>query len=288
MKIKELRNYVTIHGHDLFGRSSEIIFRPSLEPGWWWEPTPGILKKIDSTVARTYGQTIQLEFRRYTLPEYEHIGILRLLGIRDVVISCPTGRPPYFGRALELYRALLPLLIETKEEPSYVTIGSSVTKTNPKHPNRFTKLYPSYGGKLIIDQYSEWKPLPYTQEKHEITEKLILSVMEKYPQGYPHSRYHLSRALSTVGIWKHHKRITWMKSGKGQQQTAWDFHNHRLADVLGALSLIHHLHLPSLHVKTYCGGHKSDMFALKQAEIAAVLTPLYVSQERERHAPLFA
>ena len=158
----------------------------------------------------------------------------------------------------------------TDEDFEYVTVKKPALFFHQQGDlRRYTSFYPSNHGEKDINIQRivcGWKPFQTLDNKYfSIKPKDVLLAMESFPQGYPISRYYISKTMSAIGIWKHHKRVTWPQH-HSPNETARLFCLHGLADLFGALALVDHERLPAVNVERIYGGHYSDLMAIKMAK----------------------
>jgi hypothetical protein len=253
---------VVVSGRDFFGRMSQIKFSPFYLPGWHWKCGREIVP-INSDIACCKPRRITLQYKEYILDMYEHIGALRWTGLDGVVIES-SSMPPYHGRVKELWDALKPFIAETKEEVPRIRprMHCSVMIFEKNDRGRGLSVSPT-NDRLIFRIFIEIEGMG--KENNYEFPMALEEVFGAYTIGWPPQLYYLSKSVALFG-WPHHKQIEWT-----QENTREIFLEkvslHRLADLLGGLSLITHDRLVSAQVISIRGGHKIDMDLIKMIQI---------------------
>lgn len=258
-----LKNVVTITGKDYWGRDAWITFYPGKIPGWQWQfgDLGEEIIKITSERFRFKARRVALTFLGKKLECFEHIGVLRWLGLDSVVIKSSPW-PPYHGRPLELWEKIYPNLekagiIDWQPLDRSVRFGSDGRFTsirNHEEEARFiatvTCRYPGIGAEEFeID-------LPGDERKLELA-------LEAHALGWPTWLYDVSKLASRIW-WPHHHRITWVQK-LGKDETMRLAVQHRMIDLLGVLAFIHPGDgLISGIVNSECAGHEIDLGAIQQ------------------------
>lgn len=268
MKTLRLQKAVTIEGSDFWGRKAWIKFIPSDIPGWFWRPDKNIKPiPITSRIAENQKNRITLSFLGHKLHVYEHIGVLRFLGINGVIIES-TPWPPYHGRPLELWDALKTQCIDGDTKLAWCTIKRAMVYKYPgTEQKRLTFIRPLARPGLRIEIVVEYNGLGYKELIVTLPEdkEILLSALSAYSQGWPRWRYALSRAASLCG-WPHHNKVVWPQEHT-PQKTLEQFALHRLVDVLGDFSLAHHKKLIAGVIISERSGHEADLETVKSLKL---------------------
>lgn len=268
MKALRLQKEVTVTGHDFWGRSAWITFTPAQMPGWFWktdektEPLPITLNLVSHHKNR-----LVLSARDKQLHIYEHIGVLRFLGIDGVIIKS-TSWPPYHGRALELWAALKTQCKESEEEIPWCTIKQSAGWPYPNtKQRRLTFIRPSRHPELNIQIVIEYPTLGRRELSVQLPRdrEILLQALGAYSQGWPLKRYAVSRLASLLG-WPHHTKVTWPQEHP-PERTLELFALHRLVDTLGAFSTVSNTQLLAGTIISERSGHKADLRTIQNLEI---------------------
>ncbi len=264
LKALRLQKEVTINGPDFWGRKAWIKFLPSETPGWFWkidkktEPLP-----ITLDIVSYHKNRLALSAHGKQLHIYEHIGILRFLGVDGVVIES-TPWPPYHGRALELWVALKGQCKESGEKIPWCTIKQPAGWQYPNiKQKRFTYVRPSHHPELNIHIVIEYPALGYRELSVQLPRdrEIFLQSLEAYSQGWSLKRYAVSRLASLSG-WPHHTKVTWPQE-HSKEKTLELFALHRLVDALGAFSTVSGTQLLAGTIISERSGHEGDFKTLK-------------------------
>ncbi len=266
-----LTKEVRVSGPNFLGFKSEIAFVPMDKPGWYFlvKDKNGTEQAIpiDYKIALSKFGTIQIKYENHEMDTYEHLGVLRFLGIDGVGIRKLSKSKwiPYLGGADAFYKQLSDYLKIT---------GELIPRIEPKmqsewqYPgkNRFVQIIPSIYLRLKVS--AQWEPFPRHYDSIQINEGsrdfLIEKVLPAKPQGYPSKRYHAAKIASFFG-WPNFNNITWPKD-LSPQEFSYQCWLHRVQDQLGGLSLVDHMSLPTgMCMYSYDAGHKGDLEALKKS-----------------------
>lgn len=270
---KILTESVTITGKGFWGGASgllefprkeaQITFHPYDKAGWWWKTKKYGDIPIDSSIAECGKSEITLRYKDEELHVWEHIGVLRFTGIDQVLIES-TPWPPYHGRAWELYEKILKegKLKSTNEKFLFTSIEEEIVHFYKKG-FRYTMLSQTLYKEVDVSIFCQWGNLPMIQRRVSVTPEFVEEIIQTHAQGYPSYRYPIAKLCARIGLFEHFDKVVWPKEYPSKKESALLFFEHRVADLLGALSLIDHERLPRLKVTTEFGGHKSDLMALK-------------------------
>ena len=193
---------------------------------------------------------------------FEHIGVLRWLGLDGVVVRSPRW-PPYI-RSGEMWEQLqshcTPNLNATIPR---VTVGQTIESTYPGGSRRYTKISPSRDDLLEVTLVIDY-PGVGRKELHYVDSDPLDTALLAYFIGWPPAMHYVSRGFGAIG-WPHHQRIQWSPENSPDATLA-HWANHRLIDLLGALSVIHPTGLLAGHVESYCSGHAADLEVIKASQ----------------------
>jgi len=273
-----LTKEVTVFGPNLFGLKTGVNFVPLNEPGWFLikrDKNKNIIKKapIDYKIAFCLKGRIQLRHDGIIVNIWEHIGILRFLGIDEIGIEMVDGCkwPPYLGGASLYYQKLRPYLKVTRGYIPKVAVKNNFTWTYPNDSKRFVSLKTRVNHELTLIISSQWKPFCRYEEtltlnsdmiNEDFMDFLINKVLPSKPQGYPGYNYYAIKVFSILG-WPNLKYISWPHDYCNTDKLSYDWWLHRVQDLLGDLSLVSHVALPIGQVCSYDGGHMADLMAIK-------------------------
>jgi UDP-3-O-acyl-N-acetylglucosamine deacetylase len=263
MKKLRLNESVTVKGYDLFGRKSSITFRPSEQPGWWWDNNGKVIP-IDRKIVKLKKNQLILEKNGQKLHTIEHILVLRWLGLDGVIIQSDSW-PPYHGRPQEIWDSLKPKTSPVAEEVKW---GQHLCFKHVHHDdNRTVQFCPGLSKglslKIICDfpkfgRREKWFMI--SQEGDPILEKCLgaralacnsRSIIIQSISGF---LYHL-------GLWRHHHCLAWPNIR--QESLLDELVSHRLIDLLGALAMLNKNWLPAGIIISHKGGHALDLELIK-------------------------
>ncbi len=263
MNLVRLTEKVTLEAPDFWGRKARIIFHPSKLKGWWWKynRNKDNFVKIGPKIVNSKSERVRLKYKKSKLEIFEHIGILRWFGLCDLVIES-TPWPPYFGRAFEYWETIRPYCqIDQSREVDWYDLIRPVEYVLPEQrANRdaFTKIYPGRQKSLKIEVTINYPILGGHFMQFSFPDNGLLEKISKArTQGWPMSLYLLSKSASFFG-WPHHDSIIWINR-EGRKKSIFEFINHRVADILGSLSLACGDGLISGRVVSVCSGHRADI-----------------------------
>ena len=288
MKKMKLIETVTVTGPDFFGRNSSITFTPTATPGWYLETEDqsfiaypdgsschvGTSKKfcpIDHRIAQSKPLTIQISFGTTVVNNWEHIGVLRFMGIDGIKVSMPKGQkwPPYLGGAGAYYEKISRFLRIQKEELPTIDVKKENGWHYKKRVGSYVEIDEAGPDSLLrLNVIAEWKPLPKHSAEIIVDEKLrqflIDKILPSKPQGFPFSRHSLAKVASRFG-WPNIDNISWRKNFSKDEEVSYWWWLHRVQDLLGTLSLCSNTHLPIGKVLSKNAGHKADLIVIKKA-----------------------
>lgn len=202
---KVLTEKVSHTGRDFFGRKSTITFSPTKEHGWYWNTGTDIVP-IDHRILRLRKRHLVLVHGKAKFHVYEHIGVLRFLGFDSIVITCPSGWPPYDARPFEVWEKLSPYM----EEDGYIPFksldleGRGSNKIGYTMFNQVTS--PELSARIDVDYKGiDSGSLVWNSDKQYELLEYLKAPAPVYPQWirYP------AKAGELVGIWKHSNRVSW-------------------------------------------------------------------------------
>lgn len=230
--------------------------------GWHWQIGRRAFVPIDHRILHLETKRLVLKHGKATLNVHEHIGVLKFLGLDDVIISCTGSWPPYHGRPYELWEQLFPF---TEEEGVVEWKGCDSFGTG-EHDGRKTYFTQTSSWKdgLMIDLSVKYPGiggygLRWNTDEQDKLVRYLKAPAPVYPGWY---RYP-AEILKGVGIWKHHHRVSWPHKEHPDDWVA-NAGKHRLCDLLGALSLTYHDALPYGYVESRRAGHATDFEAIMQ------------------------
>lgn len=260
-----LTRRVSFFDRDYFGRWSSMTFSPAECRGWYWRHTPGVDPiPIDWRILRYRWRRLCLYFEGRSLQFYEHIGVLRWMGLDGVIVESDTW-PPYYGRPAELWSILKSSCEPSQEEHfRWVTVERPLIAfcRDSGRPLASTSILPLQRPRLVARIACNYPGLGKRSASFIIPAAGLEGLMEVYTQGWPRWLYRLSSLASSFG-WPHHRHFTWPQDYVNSE-TMHRFILHRMIDLLGGLSLVDHERLLSGKVFSTCSGHFADVELIKQ------------------------
>ncbi|MFA5270454.1 MAG: hypothetical protein WC400_02495, partial [Patescibacteria group bacterium] len=143
----------------------------------------------------------------------------------------------------------------------WATGRSTIQIDHPKIPDGYIHFSPSTSPGLKITIFIAYPGLgEYTLNWHSEVDT-IDSAVAALTQGWPPSRRAVAKSLSW---WPHHDRVTWPQDYEDPKVALRLFALHRLADLLGCLSLISHDRLLAGEISSYGAGHTEDLELIKR------------------------
>ena len=258
-----LKKQVTITGPDFWGRPSWITFKPANSSGWLWK-SPDYIVQISTDIMQLRFHRVALSNGYSELECFEHIGVLRWLGLNGVMIgSCRS--PPYFRRPLELWQEIKPNLVEIGKFDWSFPKEENTAAFQRGTESAFTKIQPNLPDQngLNVDILCKFDNIgceaidfssPGGERKLEVA-------CEAYALGRPSWVYWVSKLASLIW-WPHHGHVAWVQE-HSKDEMMWMIVQHRLVDLLGVLAFAHPTKLLAGRVNSYMGGHRSDVEAVK-------------------------
>lgn len=266
IKQKKLRAAVEIIGVNFLNQKASITFSPYEKPGWWWKVGDEIIP-IDWRVARYRKGRLQLFYKKFRLNVWEHIGVLRFLGLDHVLICSDAWSPYYMGS--EYFSRLSPYLYETGNTIPLVRFHQKGEYASMNRLLSCVSVAPHVTEDLHLEVISQWEDLPL--DRRDITfselsnnEGLLEKVLSSKPQGLS-GRKVSAKILRALGLWGHLNSVAWKSDFPSKQDAAVSWGYHRLQDFLGELSLISNMMLPTGKAFSYMAGHKESLLAIKNS-----------------------
>lgn len=254
----------------MFGmRPGTLVLRPTIGTQWWLKTRDGRVE-IEPSLMERRGQQITIKAPDGTkLVIFEHIGVLRWFRLAGVEIEV-VKRPPYYGRALEVWQKLLPACCETKLELPWYTVSETLRWEYPRPrggKTAFVELRPATRPGLTVDVETSFPGIGSLRRQFSLPDAVCLrEICSGYPAGLPNPRlrYTVGRLARFLLRWPHMRCVAWQ-----QEMTAEAFMQsvtlHRAQDLLGALSLLCRDGLLAGHVVSCCAGHEADVSVVLQA-----------------------
>lgn len=268
---------VPIRGQSYRGFPSEIRFSEHSRVGWFWKPGKNYPPlPIDVTLARYYKPFGFLYLRHgfgHALPVWEHAGVLAFTGLTGVVVES-SWHPPHFGRVFEFWDALKPHIVETKDDVGWCRPEKKVLW---RYPNRdgyveFTPHEDSCERSLVVRICSDYRGIGRLEREFVFPRdtEALLHAFSIHSPAYPKwpLKWPLANAASFFG-WPHLHRMVWPHL-QPPEQTIELYLLHRLADALGALSLVSHTHLPSGIYTSVRAGLEADLNVVRLARFSPI------------------
>lgn len=264
-----LREKVTIRHPSFSGMSGGITFRPIDDTRWWLRTKNGGRVEIAPDLMTHFGQQLTVKASDGTKCDiYEHIGVLRFFGLVGVEIEI-LGRPPYYGRSIELWQALeLHCETDTGTVLPLYTVERTMRWEYPKlrgGGKAFVELSPATKPYLTVAAFGDFPGIGSERRDFRFPDRQALAeVCTGYPAGLPRYRYAVGRALRYLTGWPHLDSVAWP-----QRMKSTDFVrsvvNHRVLDALGAFSLLCADGMLVGHLVQQRAGHEADVEVIRRA-----------------------
>lgn len=259
-----LKDKVLVSGPNYWGKDSYIEFIPYEKNGWYWETPSGVIPISFRIAQHKFGRiTLCDPNSDHCLNIYEHIGVLRFLGIDNVLIRSSRW-PPYDGCASLYYENIKEYLIEEGEVEWKRIHRNSPPPNEKRHTCIFMKNY-SDSVDLEVDVVAGWAPLKTRVYSFSVSknQKYIIDCLSVKAQGYPHYFYYPAFFLKMFFGVKIADNVTWAKDFPLNAPDL--FLKHRVLDLLGGLSLYYHSGIPAGRALSVFGGHKIDLMAINSS-----------------------
>ena len=267
-----LTEEVKVTGRDYFGRKAWIKFTPARQNGWWWQYHPQekpVL--ITPEIVRYFFRRLTLCHQDYRLQIYEHIGVLRFIGLDGIIIS-GSAWPPYHGRPYEIWQKLKPRCkVNQLSTIGWQTIAQPLRFNYDHRRTGFLRITPTNSCCLTADIHCNYPGVGKSELRHSVPTGPIENAFKIKSQGWPPRYYYPSLLLSKIG-WPTHYAINWPQTDD-PKKVAIHFATHRLIDLLGAFSLLGNPDcLLAADIESECAGHEADLSLVFQAN--NMLVPL--------------
>jgi hypothetical protein len=208
------------------------------------------------------------------LEVFEHIGILRWVGLNAIVLSSDPW-PPHFGNGLPLWEALRThCQKDLSKTISWQTVVDPVKWVYPNlrgGKKGFTQIFPVNEQKLYLDVTFSYRPYGEITVNMVLPDELDkLEEVFKYPAQGTSAFLHkfLFRATSHFG-WPKRSTITWPQD-HSKEELMRRFVLHRVLDLLGGLSLLCGEGLFAGRVVSRYSGHQADIEAARKCRTIPV------------------
>lgn len=257
-----LQKPVTVRGYGATGlTSASITFSPmdGDQRGWFVRSSTGEVFPVEASKLSI------LPFRRVgigtgkcSIAIWEHIGSLIAMGIDGVLVDS-TLDPPFWGRTIELWHALRPHCIPSRdpEELDWFTVSRPLVICDPCNPHREVRFEPECNRdnpSLLLDVSIDYKGIGSSRWEGRLGCDELSAIYSAYTQGIkpPLPRWFLKI------FWRHYNKVSWpASSSQDSSLQEWTFH--RVNDALGVLmSIRSDIQLAGRFV-SICGGHKLDI-----------------------------
>lgn len=258
-----LERPVIIKGSDFFGREAILDINPSKVAGWMLQYTKcGYSVPIDHKIAEYRKRRITLSYDEIKVHVYEHLGVLRYMGIDGMVIRPATAWLPYHGRPWEMWQVIKDACLEVNRKVSWCAVNKEIRYNHPAPGKGYTVIEPLEN---VNDPFLEasitinFSGLGSYARRYSVNHLTMERAMQVYTQGWPPWLKYLSRLVSYWPLsWPHHEHINW-SNGQPAEIILPEFGLHRFVDLLGALSLTRWDRLLAGHVISVYGGHCTDL-----------------------------
>lgn len=201
-----LKEAVTLHGRDWFGRSAVLIIAPNGKDEWCWNRS-----RISPELLAPTRRGVALAAHSHRLLEFEHLGALRHIGLRGISLY-GKGWPPHYGRALDMWEALQPACQIVQDPVQWVTVQEPVRWLYPGQRGDglgYTEIRPWHRPSLIVHVHITYPGLgTYSCSYCFPNDALLLSTWAAWTQGWPSWLRHGASLLGRFG-WPHGHTIQW-------------------------------------------------------------------------------
>lgn len=257
----ELTHTLYIEGRDVWGRRSLLVLQPSGTRDWVWD-VHGRDIPITSNIMQWRARHVALECEGEVLHEFEHLGILRAIGVMNVRVRMLSrhGWPPFDGCSAYLWKQVRPFIEQVGVRKPCVLNAASV-----QAGDRSVTYDPMPTEALTLEAYIDYARrghdhIIYTHPCGTLGD-LLQHLVSARTLGLPHwARYPLGLLPSVM--WPHYSRIVWLdKGGAGLREVA----EHRLLDMLAICNFAAPpgTYLTG-HLESRKGGHWHDVELVKR------------------------
>lgn len=266
MRVLRLVDNVAYHGKNFFGRESHLILKP--RPGllWTWGVRSMDQVQISPEILKANKRRVQLVYGEKILNVFEHIGVLRHVGLVGVEIH-GVGWPPYDGSARGLWNLVDPCIKETAEQLRLYTVKKPVRFQSSilrRGRTVFTEIHPSLDGRTTLDIFVDFKGLGEHREVFSLPNlELFKEICSARSLGFPSWLYYPTKMASLIG-YPHFKNVCWSRSSS-KEETLREIVRHRALDILGAMSVLLEEGLFVGNIVSSCSGHAEDVGAIDLA-----------------------
>lgn len=261
---KILTQPVTVPGKNFKGQKSRITFSPAGKPGWFLDTPEGGVP-IDFRIASYRRGRVVLKVGNIELHVWEHIGVLRMLGLDGIIIKVHNPWPPYLTAGQYLDR-LLPHIQETTGVLPTITPRRSHSFVCKNKKDAFVSIEPSPD--FILSVHSKWKWLPKHSDNFIFkdlmqNEDLLKEILYAKPQALPNRKVP-AKTMAFVLRWPHMKNVAWIDDFKTKEEASYAWWLHRVQDSLGELSLCDHQAIPLVSVLFKNIGHNESLICITE------------------------
>ncbi|KPJ55264.1 hypothetical protein AMJ47_00055 [Parcubacteria bacterium DG_72] len=270
-----LEKSVSVYGKDFWGRQARISFHPAgAGQGWLWRINDAELIKLSHRNIERGTRQIQFCHSKKRLYAFEHLGILKWMGLLDVIIDSDPWYPYFGGRSLELLENVWPCC-RLGNEVEWCTV---LKKVRWDYPNpragraAYIEIAPAQEKRIKLNITIAYPKIGERSISFTLADfNTLKGVSCAYTQGWPPYLFYLSEAASVILGWPHHSRITWPQRYE-EKEVLDKFIAHRALDILGSLSLLCQDGLLAADVISVCCGHEGDLNVISKA--AELICPL--------------
>jgi UDP-3-O-acyl-N-acetylglucosamine deacetylase len=265
MEALRLQKECIVRGKDLFGRPAYIKFIPAQLAGWMFRDNGKGVPILPENVE--YGRNNLVLAKGCKLHILEHLMVLKYLGLTNVCIESSSW-PPYFGRTQEIWEAIESSCVPSGDDVQWCTTTENVAFYYPKKragKHAYTEIRDHDEKKLEVKIIVDYPGLGCGEINFCFPGNSLKYMFEARNQGWPSSRYYVSRFLSLLG-WPHHNTAVWPQETPGKEDLIRKFIIHRAADLLGALALLGGDNLFAGRIVSVCSGHQADLEVIKKIQ----------------------
>lgn len=259
-----LEKAVRLDGRDVFGRRSSLLIEPADTPDWVWK-VDGIDVPITPNRIIAKRRRVALTYGGCDFNEFEHVGILRAIGLRGVRVQLLDGAswPPYDGRSFALWQAVVPHMRERGDlSPFRPTCVAIQKATNGQRYVQYSRSK-QWDNALLIQGVVHY---PRTNAKHfwhKHPGDDTLPLVCARSLGWPRSLRMPAKLAGMCG-WPHYGNLNW--PGNMPEPTWLDEAvQHRILDLLSVINFAAPAELFLVgHIFSRKGGHATDVGLLHE------------------------
>lgn len=256
-----LTGTVRHEGTDYRGRRTSITFDPAPHQDWVWRVN-GEDVPITADCMESRPRRVALSYLGHSFNEFEHVGILRAAGLREVRVSLEAGKdwPPYSGSSFALWQAVMPHVRICGELAPYYPLNQIVHRAGDE---RWTRYGQERNGGLSVGGRIDYPGLGKHDFKHSYPNEDLRPLVRARTLGWPPRIKPWLQLASMLGLWPHYMNVVW-PGDEPAQLVLEETGRHRMLDMLGILNFAApaDTYLAGA-LYSYKGSHETDLAVLK-------------------------